>query len=107
MEHIPIFKENICLPLTKDQWVTVIILNNSQVRRDDYDKIFGVPTTKKKSKEQNVANKTRVTFGADLFKMHVILEKCLLNNVGELCLNSAFEDGADSMKNDPAEMRPA
>ena len=31
VEHIPIFKENICLPLTKDQWVTIIILNNSQV----------------------------------------------------------------------------
>jgi hypothetical protein len=39
--------------------------------------------------------------------MRVILEGCLLNNVGELCLNSAFEDCADSMKNDPAEMRPA
>ena len=31
VDHIPIFKENICLPLTKDQWVTIIILNNSQV----------------------------------------------------------------------------
>ena len=52
VEHIPIFKEKICLPLTKDHWVTIIILNNSQVRRDDYDKVFEAPSTKKKSKEQ-------------------------------------------------------
>jgi len=44
--HMPILKENIRLSLTKDQWVTIIILNNSNVPKMRKEKHFKRPRLK-------------------------------------------------------------
>ena len=85
------------------QLLSLIIHRSAEMTMIKYSKHH----QQRKSQKSRFREQNQSYIRSGFIKMRVILEGCLLNNVGELCLNSAFEDGADSMKNDPAEMRPA
>ena len=85
------------------QLLSLIINRSAEMTMIKYPK----PQQRRKNQRSRCREQNQSYIRSGFIKMRVILEGCLLNNVGELCLNSAFEDCADSMKNDPAEMRPA
>lgn len=85
------------------QLLSLIIHRSAEMTMIKYSKHH----QQRKSQRSRFREQNQSYIRSGFIKMRVILEGCLLNNVGELCLNSAFEDCADSMKNDPAEMRPA